>query len=63
MEVKSSSKQCFVLFHADLFLQYCSSDEFRHMSGKSLQIQRQRICVIADCKIINCTYILTEQAK
>ena len=30
---------------------------------KSLQIQRQPICVIADCKIVNWTYILTEQAK
>ena len=33
------------------------------MSGKSLQIKRQRICVIADCKSVNWTYILTEQAK
>ena len=52
-----------LLFHADLLLQYCSSDEFRLMSGKSLHIQRQRICVIASCKSVNWTYILTEQAK
>ena len=51
-------------FHADLLLQYCSSDEFHLVSGKSLHwIQRQRICVIVDCKICNCTYILNDKAK
>ena len=28
-----------------------------------VEIQRQRICMIADSKIVNWTYILTEQAK
>ena len=50
-----------LFFHADLFLQYCSSDEFRLMSGKSLQFQRQRICVIANCKSVNWSYILTDK--